>query len=61
MSLRIKWVWVWVLLSCVPDIGVAAPPLADWNFTTGTHGWIGNPRVRPVSSTAGGLVVRSVG
>jgi len=47
-------------LALVPAT-LSAAPLADWDFTTGTHGWTGNRMVENLRSTPAGLAVTSTG
>jgi len=54
----------WLIIgSCVGVISSlkSAVPLANWDFTRGTHGWEGNPRVEPLISTSQGLIVNCLG
>jgi len=52
-----KLVAVVVLLAPVAACGKM---VVEWDFTRGTHGWIGNSRVEDFSSSTEGLVFKSV-
>ena len=45
----------------LPGLAISAIPLADWDFTTGTHGWTGNRMVGKFAVTPDGLAVTSLG
>lgn len=50
-----------LLLALLPAWAPAATPVADWDFTTGTHGWTANHMVTKLTVTPDGLSMTSLG
>lgn len=60
-GLPLRWVLFGVLLISLLPGEANCDVVVEWDFSRGTHGWVGNDRVEDLVSSAEGLTVKSTG